>query len=375
MQLSDFPVTHVAKSRLAEVDFAQLGFGAVLSDHMFSMTYADGEWRDPEIIPYQALSIEPGVAMLHYGQTVFEGFKAFWGVDGRIRVFRPDMNLRRLGQSCARLCIPTPEPETFQALLLRATRELLELDQAWIPRAAGQSLYIRPLVIGTEVTLEVRAANSYRLLIMTAPVGAYFKDSQAGIALKVERHYTRAAPQGGLGSSKTAANYAASLLPAHRSQQEGFDQVLWLDGRDHRFVEEVGAMNIFFRIGEKVVTPPLGPSILPGVVRDSVLTLLADWGVPVEERPISIDEVADGLRGGTLEEIFGAGTAAVICPVARIGYRGESLAVPDPVPGSLTGRLYDEITGIQYGRLPDKHGWNLIIQPGEATGKARSSAG
>ncbi len=361
MQTSDFPVTRVDNSRLSTVDFDRLGFGRIFSDHMFSMDYADGAWCDPRIEPYGPLLLEPGVSMLHYGQTVFDGYKVFRGIDGVARAFRHERNAQRLYDSCRRLCIPVPEAGEFRDLLLNATRELVELDHAWIPSAWGQSLYVRPLIIATEVTLEVRAAASYRCMIMTSPVGAYFGDALTGVSLRVEDRYTRAASIGGLGAAKTAANYAASLLPGAESQAQGFDQVLWLDSNEHRYVEEVGAMNMFFRIDGKVVTPPLGGSILPGVVRDSTLTLLADWGLPVEERRIAIDEVVDAARAGTLEEMFGAGTAAVICPVASIGYQGEVYRVADDPPGELTQRLYDELTGIQYGNIDDRHGWNLEI--------------
>ncbi len=356
-----FPVTPVKQSRLPEVDFDRLGFGAVFSDHMFSMRYEDGEWGQGEIHPYGPLALEPGVAMLHYGQTVFDGYKAFRGEDGVARIFRPDMNARRLHNSCQRLCIPIMSCDELSDIMIRATRELIELDHAWLPSQPGQSLYVRPLIIGTEATLEVRASNRYHFMIMTSPVGRYFNDLQQGVSLKVEDRYTRAASIGGLGAAKTAANYAASLLPGFESRQQGFDQVLWLDSNEHRFIEEVGAMNIFFKIAGEVVTPPLGGSILPGVVRDSALTLLREWQVPVAERPIEIDELVGAFRDGKLEEIFGAGTAAVICPVASIGYRGEVFEVPGASPGDLTQRLYDEITGIQFGRRPDSRSWNIRV--------------
>ncbi len=354
-------VTRVTRSRLAEVDFSQLGFGSVFADHMFSQHYRDGSWQQPQIVPYQALALEPGVAMLHYGQTVFDGYKAFRGVDGEARIFRPEMNARRLYQSCQRLCIPVMPLDELQQIMIEATRKLIEIDHAWIPREWGHSLYVRPLIIATEATLEVRAANSYHFMIMTSPVGSYFTNLQQGVSLRVEDHYTRAASVGGLGAAKTAANYAASLLPGQQSRQQGFDQVLWLDGNEHRFIEEVGAMNIFFRIGDEVVTPPLGGSILPGVVRDSTLTLLREWQLPVDERRITIDELLDAFRAGRVTEIFGAGTAAVICPVRCIGYQGEVFEVRGAMPGELTTRLYDEITGIQYGKLPDRHGWAVRV--------------
>jgi branched-chain amino acid aminotransferase len=361
MSLLDFPVTPVEQSRLPQVDFDQLGFGSVFSDHMFSMVYEDGAWKNPEIHPYREIALEPGVAMLHYGQTVFDGYKAFRGLDGEVRIFRPDMNARRLHDSCQRLCIPIMALDELREIMIQATRQLIELDHGWLPSQWGHSLYVRPLVIATEATLEVRAANRYRFMIMTAPVGSYFSNLQKGVSLHVEDQFTRAASSGGLGAAKTAANYAASLLPGSESRKQGFDQVLWLDSNEHRYVEEVGAMNIFFKIGGTVVTPPLGGSILPGVVRDSALTLLRDWDLPVEERRISVDEVVAAFRSGELEEVFGAGTAAVICPVASIGFKGEIFQVATTPPGELTLRLYDELTGIQYGKVTDRHGWNVLV--------------
>ena len=361
MQYTTLAVTPVVQSRLDQVDFDNLGFGSIFSDHMFSMVYEDGAWQNPEIIPYQALAIEPGVAMLHYGQTVFDGYKAFRGADGKARIFRPERNAKRLHDSCERLCIPIMPLEQLTDLMLAATRQLIELDHAWIPSQWGHSLYIRPLIIGTEATLEVRAANRYRFIIMTSPVGSYFNNLQKGVSLRVEDHFTRAASIGGLGAAKTAANYAASLLPGAQSRAQGFDQVLWLDSNEHRYIEEVGAMNIFFKIAGRVITPPLGGSILPGVVRDSALTLMHDWNIPVEERRVEIGEVIDAFRAGELEEVFGAGTAAVICPVAKIGYKDEIFEVATPPPGDLTLRLYDELTGIQYGKIEDSHAWNQCV--------------
>ena len=361
MDYSNLPVTPVTQSRLAQVDFDNLGFGRIFSDHMFSMVYEDGAWQNPEIIPYQALTLEPGVAILHYGQTVFDGYKAFRGEDGQARIFRPERNAARLHDSCERLCIPIMPFDELAELMIQATRQLIELDHAWMPSLWGQSLYIRPLILATEATLEVRAASRYRFIIMTSPVGSYFNNLHKGVSLRVEDRFTRAASIGGLGAAKTAANYAASLLPGAQSRAQGFDQVLWLDGNEHRYVEEVGAMNIFFKIGGRVITPPLGGSILPGVVRDSALTLLRDWAIPVEERRIAIDEVVDAFRTSELEEVFGAGTAAVICPVSSIGYQDKVHRVASPPPGELTLRLYDELTGIQYGKIADTHNWNQCL--------------
>jgi branched-chain amino acid aminotransferase len=367
--LPDLTVTRVARSRIGAVDFTHLRFGSVFSDHLFAMDYADGRWRHARIEPYGPLTLEPGAAMMHYGQTVFEGFKAFRGADGVARVFRPDANARRMQASCRRLCMPEVEP----ALLCEAVRALLEVDHAWIPSSPGQSLYFRPLLIGTEVHLDVRPDTTFRFMIMTAPVGSYFDPDARGVALKAEDRYTRAASSGGLGFAKTAGNYAASLLASEEARREGFDQVLWLDSDEHRFVEEVGAMNIFFKRGGTVLTPPLGGSILPGVTRECLIALLRDQGTPVEERRIPIDEVMQSIRDGSLQEMFGAGTAAVVSPVARLHYKGETLELKD-VPGPLTRALYDRLTGIQTGRLPDPYGWCMQVPLPQAQSRPAAAA-
>ena len=354
--LEGLKITRAAQSRLAEADFGDLGFGKYYSDHMFSLRYRDGRWGEPEILPYGEVGIAPGAASLHYGQSVFEGLKAFLGKDGRVRVFRPDMNARRLHDSCRRLCIPPVSRELFE----EAIRRLIELDHAWIPKKRGQALYIRPIIFSTEPHLEVRPSKTFRFLVITSPVRTYYEETKATVALKVEEQYTRAAP-GGTGFAKTGGNYAASLLPGDEARREGFDQVLWTDGAEHKYVEEVGQMNIFFRFRDRVVTPKLRGTILPGVTRDSVLALLKDFAIPAEERLISVEEVMAALRSGEILEIFGAGTAAVISPVGRIACRGETLPVHGGTRGELAQRLYDEITGIQTGEIADRHGWNLLI--------------
>ena len=355
--LSELRTHTVAESRLPQVDPDNVGFGRYISDHMFTMSYENGQWQAPEIVPYGPLPMEPGVAMLHYGQSVFEGMKAFRGEDGRVRLFRPDMNYKRLKTSCVRLCIPVPTEEHF----LGGIEALLRVDAAWVPARPGHSLYIRPIIFATEQHLEVRPSRTYRFVIYTAPVKNYFDTATEGVSLKVQEKFTRAAP-GGTGYAKTAANYAAALYPGEQAQQEGYTAALWLDGLEHRYVEEVGQMNIFFRLGDTVVTPALKGTILPGVTRDSVITLLKDWGIPVEERQISIDEVMDGIRSGALSEAFGAGTAAVVSPVGRIANGKESLDIGDRTIGELTRRLYDAITGIQSGRIADPHGWVRVVE-------------
>jgi len=322
------------------------------------MEWCDGDWRDARIEPYGPITLEPGTASLHYGQLIFEGLKAFRGEDDVIRLFRPDANARRFHDSCNRLCIPPLAVEDFVAAASALVRE----DVDWIPAKRGQALYVRPLVFGSEAHLDVRPSQLYRFLIMTSPVREYFADGFTPIALKVEEDYTRAAP-GGTGFAKTAGNYAASLLPTVRSQDQGFSQVLWLDGREHRYVEEVGQMNIFFRLGDRVVTPPLGGTILPGVTRDSVITLMRDWDIEVEERPIEIAEIIEASQSGLLEEAFGSGTAAVVAPIDRMGYRDTDYTIPTHLDNALAKRLYDEILGIQYGSIPDRHQWIQIVKP------------
>jgi len=350
--LDELPIERVTRSRLPDVDFSQLGFGGVYSDHMFIMDYEQGEWRNPRIVPYGPLAIAPGVASLHYSQAVFEGMKAFRGVDGIIRLFRPDMNAKRLQTSCERLCIPSIASDLFIA----ATKKLVALDRDWIPEQRGQSLYIRPLIIGTEEHLDVRPSERFSFIIMTAPVRTYYLHGSKGVGLLAQDTYTRAAP-GGTGYAKTGGNYAASLKPGQTSREAGYDQSLWLDGVEHRYVEEVGQMNIFFKFGDTVVTPELRGTILPGITRDSILTLLRERGMPVEERLLSLDEVLAGIESGELEEVFGAGTAAVVTPVGRIGYKGKDYIINENRSGPLTQSLYDEILAIQVGETNDQHGW------------------
>ena len=298
--LHDLELDLVPASRRGGVDYDNLGFGNVFCDHMFSMDWEDGEWRRPRIIPYGPIELEPGNAALHYGQAVFEGMKAFRGGDGRVRIFRPDMNARRLEASCDRLCVPRIEPDLF----LAAVERLVAVDQAWIPERRGESLYVRPIIFSNESHLEVRPSRAFRMLVMTSPVRSYFDESMPAVTLKVEDTYTRAAP-GGTGAAKTAGNYGASLYPAELARREGYMQVLWLDGVEHRYVEEVGAMNIFFRMNGHVVTPELRGTILPGVTRDAVIHAAA------RERP----------RGRRAPHHHRRGRGSVVRRPARRGVR------------------------------------------------------
>ena len=350
------PITPARQSRLADVDFNDLGFGNVFADHMFSCEFSDRRWGDARIIPYGPITLDPGALCLHYGQAVFEGLKAYKGIDGISRVFRPDRNADRLEQSCARLCIPPID----KGLFCSAIEQLVAIDEKWLPSRRGESLYIRPLIFATEPNLVVKAANRYLFLIITAPVKGYFSTEGGGVSLRAEPNYTRAA-MGGTGFAKTGGNYAATLKPGSDSIEQGYDQTLWLDGRDHCYVEEVGQMNIFFKLGNTFVTPPLKGTILPGVTRDSVLTLLKDRGMKYQERPISMEEVIAAYDKGELKEAFGAGTAAVIAPVSRITYGDRTLNF-DVASDDLASKwLYETIVDIQTGVIEDVHGWNRIV--------------
>jgi len=330
-----------------------LGFGTHFSDHMFLMEHAAGTgWRHARIVPYGPLQLLPSAIVLHYAQEIFEGLKAYYAQDGGICLFRPEMNAARLNRSAARLCMPAVPVD----LHLEAIHALLRIDREWIPRGRGASLYIRPAMIGTEGALGVHPSSEYLFFIVTGPVGAYYARGFEPVRILVEERFVRAAP-GGLGEAKTGANYAASILAAKAAREEGFDQVLWLDAQHRRYVEEVGTMNIFFAFGDELVTPPLAGSILPGVTRDSVMTLARDWNLRVTERPVEIGEVMRGAAEGTLTEAFGTGTAAVISPVGSFSYRGEEIMVQHSRVGKLSRRFYEEITGIQYGEIEDRRQW------------------
>jgi branched-chain amino acid aminotransferase len=329
-----------------------LTFGTVFSDHMFMMNYEEGKgWHDPRIVPYAPFTMDPACCVLHYGQAIFDGLKAFRGRDGQIRIFRAPDHARRLNRSAQYLCIP----ELPVDMVEESIRALVEVDQRWVPSLPGTSLYIRPTVIATETFLGVHPSRSYLYYVIVGPVGAYYKEGMNPVRILATDKYVRAV-RGGLGAAKTAANYAASLHGAEEAHKEGYTQVLWLDGVEHRYLDEVGTMNIMLRIGDEVITPPLNGAILAGVTRDSVLTLLRDWGLRVSERPIAIEEVIAAAQAGTLE-IWGTGTAAVISPVGELGYQGERYVVGDGKTQALTQKLYDTIVCVQYGTAPDPHGW------------------
>ncbi|MCC3372766.1 branched-chain amino acid aminotransferase [Cohnella sp. REN36] len=330
-----------------------LGFGRYFTDHMFMMDYeADRGWHQPRIVPYQPIVLDPAAKVFHYGQTVFEGMKAFRAKDGRIRLFRPDAHLRRMNRSNARICVPPIDEET----VLTALKQLIAVDREWVPENEGTSLYIRPFIIATEPLLGVAPSRQYRLTIILTPVGAYYGEGIRPVRIHVEPDDVRAVA-GGVGEAKTAGNYAAGLQAQEEAARQGYDQVMWLDGVHRQYIEEVGSMNVFFRLGETVVTPALSGSILAGVTRDSAIRLLRLWDIPVEERNVSIDELVEAHRAGALREAFGTGTAAVISPIGELQWRGERFAIGNGDPGPLARRLYDAVTGIQRGGEPDPFGW------------------
>ncbi|HEX2967355.1 MAG TPA: branched-chain amino acid aminotransferase, partial [Syntrophorhabdaceae bacterium] len=344
------------KSKIDTVDFDNLEFGVDFSDHMFLAHYQDEKWGTPQIMPYGEIRIEPSLCTLHYGQAVFEGLKAFRTQDGNINLFRPDKYHERFMRSNRRLCIPSITYEMF----IEGIKELVLLDQAWVPNKKGCSLYIRPFVFATDNFLGVRVSYTYNFMIIASPVGAYYKEGINPVKLITSGGYVRAA-KGGLGDVKTPANYAASLYPGEEAKKKGFTQVLWLDAVENRYIEEVGTMNIMFVIDDKLVTPPLEGSILPGVTRDSVIVLAKHWGIPVEERMIGIDEVFTRAKDGSLQEVFGTGTAAVISPVGWIRHNDEMITINSGKIGVLSQKFYDEITGIQYREKTDPFGWCMTL--------------
>ncbi len=331
----------------------QLAFGKYFTDHMFVMEYHHQKgWYDGKIIPYQPLTLDPASMIFHYGQTVFEGLKAYKTKDGEIRLFRPAENIERLNRSNARMCIPEIDAD----LALAAIKELVKIEKDWIPEQEGTSLYIRPFIIATEPYLGVSASKQYKFIIILSPVGAYYKEGINPVRIAVETEYIRAV-KGGTGEVKTAGNYASSLIAQEKADVDGFAQVLWLDGHEKKYIEEVGSMNVFFKIDGQVITPELNGSILPGVTRDSVIKVLQDWGMPVIERKILLDEVITAHKEGRLEEAFGAGTAAVISPIGELNCHGQPLIINNQETGKIAKKLYDTITGIQYGELEDKFNW------------------
>jgi branched-chain amino acid aminotransferase len=338
-------------------DQNNLGFGRHFTDHMFIMDYTEGKgWHDHRIVPFGPLEISPAVAVIHYGQAVFEGLKAYKAKDGRILLFRPSDNMRRLNASNDRLCMPSVDVENA----VEAIKTLVKIDKDWIPTQEGTSLYIRPFMYATDPFLGVKPSSTYKFVVILSPVGAYYPQGLNPVNIYVENKYVRAV-RGGTGSAKTGGNYAASLKAQAKAAEKGYVQVLWLDGVERKYIEEVGAMNVFFKIDGEVITPSLGGSILPGITRASAIQLLKSFGMKVTERKISVQELYDAHAAGKLEEAFGTGTAAVISPIGELNWNDNKITVNNGEIGEISNKLYETITGIQNGIVEDKYGWTVEL--------------
>ena len=347
-----------AKTLKEKPDQNNLGFGTYFTDHMFMMDYTEGVgWHDARIVPYAPIAMDPATMVLHYAQETFEGLKAYRNPKGEITLFRPEMNARRMINSNKRICMA----ELPEDMFVEAVEAIVKYEQDWIPTAKDTSLYIRPFMFASEASVGVHPAKSYTFVIILSPVGSYYPEGVNPVKIWVEDEYVRAV-KGVTGFTKCGGNYAASIAAQVKAESHGYTQVLWLDGVHRKYVEEVGTMNVMFLIDDTVVTAPLEGSVLPGVTRDSIIHILKDWGYKVEERELSIDELMEAGRNGKLKEAFGTGTAAVISPVGQLYYKGEEIVINDFKTGELTQKLYDTLTGIQWGRLEDKYGWVRYIK-------------
>jgi len=346
-------VKKVVKSRIAELDEANLGFGKIFSDHMFISDFRNGHWDNAGITPYGMMEFSPSSSMMHYGQAIFEGMKAYRNEKGEVFLFRPLANHKRLNISAVRMAMPTISEDVFMDGLL----QLVRLDSNWVPKSDGASLYIRPFLIATDDYIGVKPSDTYKFLIITSPVGKYYSEP---VKVLVETNYIRAV-EGGVGFVKASGNYGRSLYPTKLAQQKGYQQVIWTDARHHRYLEESGTMNVMFVIDNVLITPPTGDTILAGITRDSVLTIARDWNMKVEERKISVDEIIDAQRNGTLQEAFGTGTAATIAPICLIGYEGNDYSLPPIQTTSFSSRVNKELDDIKKGRIADRHGWMVKV--------------
>lgn len=353
----DIKVTLTQTPKQKPVDESALGFGRIFTDHMFLMDYELGVgWHNARIVPYGDFPIDPAAMVLHYGQAIFEGCKCHRTADNTLQLFRPKDNLARMSRSAERMCMPALDEETA----LEGLKQLIRIDADWVPHREGTSLYIRPTMISTDVGLGVHASKKYCFFIILSPVGAYYKEGLKPVSIYVEDEYVRAV-RGGVGFTKCAGNYAASILAGDIAEKKGFSQVLWLDGVEQKYVEEVGSMNMMFAYGNKIVTPKLNGSILPGITRDSVLKLAVQLGYEAEEKRLDVNEIFADAKSGKLTEAFGTGTAAVISPVGVLALRDEKVTLGDGGIGVISQKLYDTLTGIQYGRLEDRNGWILKL--------------
>lgn len=336
-------------TNIGNIDYKNLGFGKVFTDHLFEVDYVDGQWQTPKIVPFHNLSLHPATSFIHYGQTIFEGLKAFKDTNGDILVFRPKTNWERMNKSAERICMPTIPEEIFMGGL----EALLKIDHAWFPKEAGTSMYIRPFMFSLDAEIRVRPSDSYKFMIIISPSGAYYSEP---VKVIVEKQYVRAS-NGGLGFAKTAANYAASLLPAKKAVEKGYHQLIWTDSREHKYIEEAGTMNFMFIIDGKLITPQLSDSILDGVTRDSIITLAKDLGLEVQERKVSVEEVVVALKNGTLQDAFGAGTAATVSHIIQIADEGVDYTLPPIAQRDFSNKVSTLLNNIKLGNAPDPHQW------------------
>lgn len=347
-------INRVSKSRREEVDFANLSFGRVCTDHMFIVDYANNEWRNPRIVPYGPIAVSPVTPAIHYGQSIFEGMKAYLSPKGEVLVFRPYDNWRRMNISAERMSMPLIPEELF----IESLRTLLELDRKWIPETEGSSLYIRPFMFSTDEYIGIKPSDNFSFMIVLSPSGAYYSGA---VKVKIETHYTRAVA-GGTGYAKAGGNYGGSIYPAKLAQEKGYHQLLWTDGKEHKYIEESGTMNVMFVLDGKLVTPELSDSILAGITRDSVLKLARHWGMVVEERRVTVDEIVAGAKNGKLTEAFGTGTAATIAPISVIAFEDKDYVLPAVEQREFSNKVFQEMNRIKYGLTTDQFGWNMVIQ-------------
>ncbi len=353
----DITITKTTNPQPKPADESKLGFGKIFTDHMFIMEYSsDKGWHDARIVPFGPIPTHPASTVFHYGAEIFEGMKAYRAVDGPIRLFRPIENVKRLNQSAERICLPLLDEEGA----LDAIEKLVEVEKDWVPHNEGTSLYIRPFIYGNDSTLGVHAVHNAMFVIICSPVGAYYASGLKPVKIAIESDDVRAV-RGGTGYAKCGGNYAASMRAGQRAEEKGYAQVLWLDGVERKYIEEVGAMNVMFKINGKIITPALTGSILPGITRKSCIELLKDWGYEVEERLFSIDELFEACENGTLEEAWGTGTAAVVSPIGHLFYNGKDYTISNNEIGPLTQKLYDNLTGIQWGKIEENKGWSVKL--------------
>ncbi len=350
MQVSNISLVKAKQSKIDEVNFDHIPFGKIFTDHMLVADYRGGEWKEITIMPYGDLQLSPAISVLHYGQAIFEGLKAYKNTNTQeVYLFRPEDNFARFNISAERMCMPKIPREIFMS----GIQSLIDIDRGWIPSKTGCSLYVRPFMIATDMELGLRHADNYKFMVLLSPAEAYYNEP---VKVKIETHFTRAAT-GGTGFAKAAGNYAGSLYPAKLAQEAGYHQLLWTDAKEHRYIEEAGTMNIFFLIDGTLITAPTGDTILKGITRDSVIHLAKEWGVKVEERMIDIPELIASIQKGKLMEAFGAGTAATIAQIAMIHYEGKDYHLPDIAKTVLSQKILNELNDIKYGRTEDRHGW------------------